>query len=126
MRRLALPLLLLVAWGVPLRAQTFVRGDSNSDGQVDIGDALVILNRLFLGQPGGVHCANAANAEASNGLNIADAIRILGFLYQGLKPPDGPPVGGFGGHYRAEHCGPLNPGDVDLGCERQSPLCSGI
>ena len=63
-------------------ANPFVRGDSNSDGLVDIGDAISILNLLFLDGTG-VHCANAANAEATNGLNISDAIRILGFLFLG-------------------------------------------
>jgi len=105
----------------------FVRGDSNSDGIVDIGDAIAILNRVFLSDisANGVHCMNAANTEASNELNITDAIRLLGYLFLGdSPPPDAPPVGGALGRYTREQCGRLNPEDVDLGCAQPAATCS--
>ena len=69
----------------------FLRGDANLDRQVDISDALAILDYLFLGQPA-PGCLDAADADDSGAVDLSDAVNILGFLFlarEGLPPPHG-------------------------------------
>ena len=125
MRRLALPLLLLVAWGVPLRAQTFVRGDADSNGIRQLTDPIHLLYYLFVGGRGPPPCKDAADADDNGKLEVTDAIVIIWWLHIGGRPPAPPTPSG--GNYVAGDCG-QDPSaeDPDLGCEVQSPLCSGI
>jgi len=60
----------------------FLRGDSNSDGTVDISDPVATLNFLFLGgeEPS---CFDALDADDDGGIVITDAIFVLDFLFQG-------------------------------------------
>ncbi len=76
MRRLALPLLLLVAWGVPLRAQTFVRGDADSNGRIELTDGIRILEFLFVAGPPPTPmttagCASPMPSASSSGSSAA-------------------------------------------------------
>ncbi|MFN0059039.1 MAG: hypothetical protein ACKVX7_11325 [Planctomycetota bacterium] len=75
---------------------TFVRGDSNGDGGLDIGDAIYTLTGLFSGGPPPV-CDDAADTNDDGSLNIADAIYTLTFLFTpGSPPPPAPhPVAGL-------------------------------
>lgn len=69
----------------------FVRGDSNADGFVNISDAIFTLRSLFLG---GVEprCEDASDADDSGGLDLADAVETLAFLFRGatILPDPGP------------------------------------
>jgi hypothetical protein len=59
----------------------FLRGDSNSDGQVDISDPVSTLFSLFLG----AHvffCADAADTDDDGKLTVTDAIRTLLYLFK--------------------------------------------
>jgi len=65
---------------------SFLRGDSNGDGGVNIADASATLTYLF--QSGTLPCADAADSNDSGGLDIADAIYALAFLFSsGPQPP---------------------------------------
>jgi PKD repeat protein len=67
-------------------APRFVRGDADSDGTINLTDAVRVLNFLFTGgQPPA--CADAADADDSGTLSITDAIRILGWLFSGGPVP---------------------------------------
>jgi hypothetical protein len=81
----------------------FRRGDSDSSGDVNLTDAIRILNVLFQGI-GEIVCGDAADADDSGDLNLTDAIRILNVLFQGIGtiPPPG-----------SETCGP-DPTDDSL------------
>ena len=77
--------------------ERFMRGDSNGDGQVDIGDAICLLSYLF-GSAGDEckekvsRCEDAGDANDDGVLDIADAISILSHLFAGagdLPPPFG-------------------------------------
>jgi hypothetical protein len=72
----------------------FVRGDANSDGTVNLSDAVTVLNYLFLGssRPG---CVDAADANDDGRLDIADPVRILNSLF--LSGPPLPPPSGSAG-----------------------------
>jgi hypothetical protein len=95
-------------WGRP--AREFRRGDSNANGAVEIGDAIVIFNFLFTGGAAPA-CKAAANVDGGSNLDLSDAVRILNFLFQGGAPPTSP----------YPSCGPVmnNPDAVVLGCTDQ-------
>ncbi len=64
---------------------TFRRGDANTDGVVNIADAVFVLAHLFA--HGAVPpCRDAADANDDGTVNIADAIRVLGHLFGGTGP----------------------------------------
>jgi hypothetical protein len=82
----------------------FKRGDCRSDRQIDITDAIAILNYLFLGgsEP---PCLGACDSNDDELLNISDPIYTLGYLFLGTAPPP-PPL---------EACG-KDPTPGPLGC----------
>ncbi len=89
----ALLLALTASLAIPVHAGTgnepFVRGDANSDGAVDIGDAIFVLGFLFSqGQAPG--CLDAADANDDGAVDIGDAIYTLGFLFSQGNPPPPP------------------------------------
>ena len=65
-------------------------GNVNGDANVNIADAVALLQYLFAGGKPPA-CAKAADANDDNALNIADAVKILGFLFSGqaMTAPDG-------------------------------------
>jgi hypothetical protein len=82
---------------------TYVRGDSNCDGTVDISDASYTLAFLFLGGP--APCCPAAtpynlvsDTNADGGTDLSDAVYGLNFLFTGgpIIPPPYPACGGGG------------------------------
>ena len=66
-------------------SKQFIRGDANSDGQVDLSDAIYILNWLFLGEQG-PECWDRADANDDGVLDISDPVYILLFLFKGQNP----------------------------------------
>lgn len=70
-------------------AKPFLRGDANSDGSLDLADAVATLLYLFIGQDA-VRCAEAADADDDGRLTVTDPVRVLNFLFRGgpaLPPP---------------------------------------
>jgi hypothetical protein len=92
----------------PPRA-TFRRGDANSSGQVDLSDAVFVLNFLFLGGSDPA-CLDAADADDNGSLELTDPVRILNVLFLGGTPIPAPGM---------TVCGPDGTED-GLGCERSS------
>jgi len=90
---------------------TWIRGDANASGQVDISDAVTILLYLFLGTPASLTCLESADIEAGGAIDIGDPIQLLGYLFRGGSPPAAP--------YPA--CGSAAPAH---GCESFTP-CGG-
>jgi hypothetical protein len=69
--------------------QEFTRGDTNGDGEVDIGDAVFVLTYLFA-QGELPSCMKAADANASAEVDIADAIYLLSYLFSSGPAPAQP------------------------------------
>ncbi|MEC9476537.1 MAG: hypothetical protein VX764_05805 [Planctomycetota bacterium] len=72
----------------------FVRGDVNSDGAINIADAVSLLAGLFTG--GSILCADSADCNDDGGVNIADAVYELANLFSGgpeMPAPSGPNCG---------------------------------
>jgi len=67
----------------------FLRGDANSDGVVDLSDAVSILLYLFGIEPQGLSCPDAADCDDDGEITIGDSIFLLNFLFAaGRKPPE--------------------------------------
>lgn len=75
----------LLVMSTPVNGQwTFVRGDTNGDGVVNIADVITTLNALFLQGP--TLCEDAQDGNDDGLLNIADGIYVLGALFG--SPPN--------------------------------------
>lgn len=88
----------------------FRRGDANSDGSVDLGDAVATLLHLFAGsfEP---TCKDAVDSDDSGKIELTDAVYTLSYLFLGAKEPPAPgPV----------ECGREDTFD-DLECESYAP-----
>lgn len=81
----------LVRVPVPPR---FVRGDCNSDGELDLADAIETLNRLFIS--GSPRCRVACDTNDDGLFDVSDAIAGLSFLFAIQPRPPAPyPACGF-------------------------------
>jgi hypothetical protein len=67
----------------------FRRGETNSDGRLDISDPVFALGFLFLGGPA-PRCADASDANDDGKVDISDSVWTLGFLFLGGPPPPAP------------------------------------
>ena len=74
-------------------------GDANSDGRLDLSDAIWILGHLFLGTSSALPCEGGTASRPGPGelalvdvngdeaIDLSDPVRILGFLFLGSGPP---------------------------------------
>jgi len=69
-------------------AAAFIRGDGNNDLNVNVADAVFVLNFLFGGMPS--NCLDALDTNDDGGNDIADAVAILQFLFSSGDPPPPP------------------------------------
>ena len=61
---------------------SFVRGDANDDGVVNLSDPIRILSMLFQGG-GNLYCEDSADANDDGEINLTDPILILQTLFDG-------------------------------------------
>jgi hypothetical protein len=54
-------------------------GDVNADGEMDIADAVCIVNHI-IGKPTVVFMENVADANLDEEIDIADAVRIVNLI----------------------------------------------
>jgi hypothetical protein len=67
----------------------FLRGDANSDANVDIADAIFMLYSLMLGgTPSG--CVDSTDANDDGTHDISDIIFVLNYQFQNGAPPPAP------------------------------------
>lgn len=67
----------------------FRRGDANSDGAVDVSDAVRMLMWLFQGGSAPT-CLDTADANDDESTDIADPVYVLSYLVLGGPPPPSP------------------------------------
>lgn len=89
---------------------SFVRGDADGDGNVQINDAIQALAVVFVGEA--PNCRDAIDSNDDGSVDIGDPIFLLNFLFQGDVPPSSP----------YPNCGE-DPTTDALGCQTPSPLC---
>jgi len=69
---------------------SFVRGDANDDGAVDLSDGVSVFQDLFLGIAARAPCRDALDVDDTGEILITDGIYLLGGLFQGGPPPPPP------------------------------------
>lgn len=95
----------------------FIRGDTNSDGTINIADGIYLLGILFpqIGTPPDTFaCEDAADTNNDGTINIADVISLLSSLFGSPTFPLPPPNLSTG-------CG-IDSG-ASLGCAANTPPC---
>jgi len=76
-----------------VRQKGFIRGDSNGNLKVELGDAIQTLFYLYGGQP--IACVDAADFNDSGSVGITDVVATLDFLFrQGTAPQPPYPTAG--------------------------------
>lgn len=67
----------------------YQRGDSNGDGDVNIGDAVHLINYIFKGgwPPIDYPAVYAGDANADGSVNIGDAVYLIAYIFNGGPPP---------------------------------------
>ncbi|HCW45415.1 MAG TPA: hypothetical protein DGU45_08905 [Planctomycetes bacterium] len=66
----------------------FLRGDSNNDGILDLGDAVTSLDIIFFGLPAA--CNDASDWNDDGRVDISDPIATLGYIFGGTAAPEAP------------------------------------
>lgn len=61
----------------------FLRGDANQSSFVDLGDAIYVLNYLYVGGATPPNCLDSSDANDDGVLDIADSVCLLTFLFGG-------------------------------------------
>jgi hypothetical protein len=67
-------------------SSSFIRGDANGDGIINLGDAVYVLNYLFKGGPA-PNPLDAGDANCDGTVDLGDAVYILNYLFKGGPPP---------------------------------------
>jgi hypothetical protein len=87
----------------------FRRGDASADDEINLTDAISLLNYLFLSGPQPT-CLRSGDSDDDGRLNLTDGINILSYLFlNGLAPPE-----------PFTSCG-LDGTEDELGCEAFAP-----
>jgi len=71
------------------RNAAFLRGDSNGDCRVNIGDVFALLGYLLVGSPE-MQCLDAGDVNDDGRINMADPLYLLAYLFRGGAPPPAP------------------------------------
>lgn len=88
----------------------FLRGDANTDGQIDISDPIATLSFLFLGI-GQLACEDAADTNDDGKLDLSDPVSNLTATFLGrfeIPPPSGVPG--------------VDPTEDEIGCEEPAKI----
>jgi hypothetical protein len=68
----------------------FISGDANGDSNINLADAVYIINYLFLYAPPPIPCLEAGDANCDGKADLADAVYIVNWLFLGGPPPGCP------------------------------------
>jgi hypothetical protein len=62
-------------------------GDANNDNEVDVGDAVFLINYIFRGgpPPANPSCADVNNHDGS--INVGDVVYLISYIFKGGAPP---------------------------------------
>ncbi len=66
--------------------QSFIVGDANGDEDINIGDAVFLINHIFKGGPA-PEPVDAGDANCDGALNIGDAVYLVEYIFRGGPPP---------------------------------------
>jgi len=63
-----------------------MRGDANNDGNINIADAVYLIEYIFKGGPEPVTMYQG-DADGDNNLNISDAVYLINYIFKNGPPP---------------------------------------
>lgn len=69
-------------WSNFIKTQGFFSGDANGDGELNISDAIMLINYIINGNTGTMFSVNA-DVNADGVVNISDAVRLISMLSDG-------------------------------------------
>ncbi|MBI4604068.1 MAG: DUF1800 family protein [Planctomycetes bacterium] len=72
------------------RAADFRRGDVNTNGALEMADAIQTFGYLFLGSPTSLKCDDAADTNDDGKVDLSDGVSTLNFMFIGGAPPAAP------------------------------------
>jgi hypothetical protein len=65
---------------------TYVRGDANYDGVIDISDCVFLLAYIFSGGPAPTD-ARCGDPDCSGSTDISDVVLLVNYIFAGVEPP---------------------------------------
>lgn len=68
---------------------SYIPGDANGDGTVNIGDAVMLVNYIFKSGPA-PDPLDAGDANCDGAVNIGDAVYLIDYIFHGGPPPGCP------------------------------------
>jgi hypothetical protein len=71
----------------PYVLPTYIYGDANGDGLVDISDVVYLLNYLFVHGPAPVPTLDAGDANCDRVVDASDLVYLLNYLFVNGPPP---------------------------------------
>lgn len=86
----ALALALTAPLHAGLGGWTFIRGDYNGDGNIDLADGVGILEYLFVAGTPDPLCFDAADVNDDGTISLVDAVYELNYALAGGPPPPSP------------------------------------
>ena len=66
--------------------ETFMRGDADGDGQINVSDVIYLINYLYKGGPQPVPL-ESGDANSDGIINSADIVYLINYLFVGGPPP---------------------------------------
>jgi hypothetical protein len=66
---------------------SYIRGDVNGDGVIDIADVVYLLNYLFIAGPAPVPILDAGDANCDGVVDASDVVYLLNYLFVSGPPP---------------------------------------
>jgi ribosomal protein S28E/S33 len=74
---------------VVMRVVSFIPGDVNADGSVNVGDVVALVDYLYRnGSPPQPWAAGDTNCDGQ--VNVGDVVYLVEYLYRGGPPPGCP------------------------------------
>ncbi len=91
--------------------RSFMRGDINADGRINLTDPLLALRVLLTGLARPFDCDAASDSDNNGEVNITDAVVVIDWLFRQGPPPADPVLS----------CGTASGGGSP--CREASPAC---
>jgi len=77
----------IMGWfGVGVPPASFMHGDANGDGIIDLADVLYLINYLYKGGPA-PDPLEAGDADCDGMVDLEDVLYLINYLYKGGTPP---------------------------------------
>ncbi len=65
----------------------YIDGDANGDGEINLGDAVYVVNYVFAAGPPPVPIPASADSNCDSAVSIADAVMIVSYVFKNGPPP---------------------------------------